>query len=150
MQDRVADVLAQRAALDHNLLAGVLLSIFLHGTFVAAAIYAAMHTAAPKIANVINIKLAPMRAPAAAPRAIEPAAPPKPATPRIESPKPEPVKPVETKKPPEKNTVPLSPFGRSEKKGSENPSTRKPVNPVGTPLAPPPTLKPSPVTASRP
>jgi protein TonB len=46
---------------------------------------------------------------------------PKPVTPKIEAPKPEPVKPVKSAAPPEKNTVPLSPFGKSTKKGSENP-----------------------------
>ncbi len=118
MQDRVAEVLAQRAALDNGFMAGVLLSIVLHAAITAAAVYAAMHAEAPKIASVLNIKLAPMRVPAAV---VKPAAPPKPAAPRIESPKPQPLKPVVTTQAPEKNTVPLSPFGRSAKKGSENP-----------------------------
>src|SRR5450755_3714198 len=138
MQDHVADVLAQRATLDNGFLAGVLLSILLHGGITAAAIYAAMHTAAPQIASVLNIKFAPMRVPAAA--VVKPAAKPKPATPRIEPPRPQPVKPVETKKAPEKNTVPLSPFGKSTKKGSENPvvappatGNRQPVTPEATP-----------------
>lgn len=125
MQDHVADVLAQRAALDNGFLAGVLLSILLHGGITAAAIYAAMHSAPPEIASVLNIKFAPMRVPATA--VVKPAAPPKPATPRIESPKPQPVKPTETKKAPEKNTVPLSPFGKSTQKGSENPVVAQPA-----------------------
>ena len=125
MEDRVADVLAQRAALDHGFLAGVLLSILLHGSMTAAAIYATLHAQPPKIASVLNIKFAPMRAPA--PAVMKPAAPPKPAAPRIESPKPQPLKPVQTKKAPEKNTVPLSPFGKSAKKGSENPPPPQPV-----------------------
>ena len=124
MEDRVADVLAQRAALDNGFLAGVLLSILLHGSMTAAAIYATFHAAPPRMASVVNIKFAPMRAPAPA---VKRGAPPKPATPRIESPKPQPLKPVETKKAPEKNTVPLSPFGRSAKKGSENPPPPQPV-----------------------
>ena len=139
MQDHVADVLAQRATLDNGFLAGVLLSILLHGGMTAAAIYAAMHSAPPKIASVLNIKFTPLQVPATA--IVKPAAPPKPATPRIEPPKPEPVKKVETKKAPEKNTVPLSPFGKSTKKGSENPvvpppapATRQPGNP-GTQVA---------------
>ena len=134
MQDHVADVLAQRATLDNGFLAGVLLSILLHGSITAAAIYAAIHTSPPQIASVLNIKFAPMRVPAAA--VVKPAAKPKPATPRIEPPKPQPVKPVETKKAPENNTVPLSPFGKSTKKGSESPvvapptpATRQPSNP---------------------
>lgn len=122
MEDQVADVLAQRATLDNGLVAGVLLSILLHASMVAAAVYVALHTPAPNIAPVLNIKFTPVKAPAA----VQPAAPPKPATPRIESPKPEPVKRVETKKAPEKNTVPLSPFGRSTKKGSENPVVAPP------------------------
>lgn len=126
MRDRVADVLAQRATLDSGFLAGVLLSILLHGGVTAAAIYAAMHTAPPQIASVLNIKFAPVRVPAAA-AIVKPVAKPKPVTPRIEPPKPEPLKPVETKKAPEKNTVPLSPFGKSTIKGSENPVVAPPI-----------------------
>jgi periplasmic protein TonB len=133
MEDRVAEILGQRAALDHGFLAGVLVSLVLHGGITAAAVYAAMHSEAPKIASVLTIKFAPMRAPAVA-AVAQPAAAPKPVTPRIEPPKPEPLKPVETKKAPEKNTVPLSPFGKSEKKGSEHPAappvTRQPGNPA--------------------
>jgi len=126
MEDQVADVLAQRATLDRGISAGVLLSILLHGSMMAAAFYIATHTPAPKIASVLNIKFAPVKASAPS---IQPAAPPKPATPKIESPKPQPVKPIETKKPAEKNTVPLSPFGKSEKKGSENPVVAPPAPP---------------------
>src|SRR5712691_8575548 len=104
MEDRVAEILAQRAALDSGATAGVIVSLLLHGGLAAAAIYAAIHTPAPKIVSVLNIKFAPAPAPVAV-------APPKPVAPRIEEPKPEPVKPIETKKAPEKNTVPLSPFG---------------------------------------
>lgn len=125
MQDRVADVLAQRATLDNGFLAGVLLSILLHGGLTAAAIYAALHAAPPKIASVLNIKFTPANVPAAA--VVKPAAPPKPAAPRIEPPKPEPVRKIDTKKAPEKNTVPLSPFGKSTKKGSENPVAPAPT-----------------------
>ena len=122
MEDRVAEVLAQRAALDSGFAAGVLVSILLHGGLTGAAIYAAMHQTSIQRAPVLNIRFAPV---AAAPAAItKPAA--KPAAPKIEAPKPQPVKPVETKKPPEKNTVPISPFGKSEKKGSENPVAAPP------------------------
>ncbi|HSP14161.1 MAG TPA: energy transducer TonB [Thermoanaerobaculia bacterium] len=118
MQDRVADVLAQRARLDTGGAGGVVLSILLHGAIAGAAVYAAMHAEAPQVASTLNIRFAPMPAPVVAPPAEpKPAAPP-----RIEPPKPEPVKPAETKKAPEKNTVPLSPFGKSSKKGSENPA----------------------------
>ncbi len=123
MRDRVAEVLAQRAALDTGRAGGVIVSLLLHGALAGAAVYAAMHAAPPKMASTLNIRFAPMSAPA-----ITPAEPPKPAAPRIEPPKPEPVKPVQTKKAPEKDTVPLSPFGKSAKKGSENP--QPPPRPV--------------------
>jgi len=119
MEDRVAEVLAQRVALDNGAVAGVIFSLLLHGGMAGAAVYAALRAPAPKIASVLNIKFAPMPAPV-----VE--APLKPVAPRIEEPKPEPVKPVETKKAPEKNTVPLSPFGKSKKKGSENPTPPPP------------------------
>jgi len=99
-------------------------------------------TPAPKIASVLNIKFAPVKASAPS---IQPAAPPKPATPKIESPKPQPVKPIETKKPAEQNTVPLSPFGKSEKKGSENPVVAPPAPPIDPPPPPPPLLPAVPV-----
>ncbi|HEV8661109.1 MAG TPA: TonB family protein [Thermoanaerobaculia bacterium] len=114
MEDRVAEVLAQRTALDNGTAAGVILSLLLHGGIAGAAVYAALRAPAPKIASVLNIKFAPMPEPVVV-------APPKAVVPRIEEPKPEPVKPIETKKAPEKGTVPLSPFGKSKKKGSENP-----------------------------
>lgn len=138
MRDQVAEVLAQRAALDNGFMAGVLVSLLLHGGLTAAAIYVATHTETPKIASVLNIKFAPMPAPV-----VRPAARPKPAPPRIESPKPQPLKPVETKKAPEKNTVPLSPFGKSSKKGSENP-----IAPPPRPAAPPPAEPAAAVTAA--
>ncbi|HEX9163180.1 MAG TPA: TonB family protein [Thermoanaerobaculia bacterium] len=127
MQDRVAEVLAQRATLDSGFAAGVVISVLLHAGLTAAAVYAALHQPPPKIASILNIRFAPMRPAAAASAVRKPAATPKPAAPRIESPKPEPVKPVQTKKAPiEKNTVPLSPFGRSKKKGSESPAPPPP------------------------
>lgn len=126
MEDRVAEVLAQRAALDRGAAGGVILSLFLHAGLVGAAVYAALYSPPPKIASVLNIRFAPMPAP------VAPAAP-KPDAPRIEQPKPEPIKPIETKKAPEKNTVPFSPFGKSKKKGSDNPIT-KPTTPA--PAAP--------------
>jgi len=128
VEDRVAEILAQRAALESGTAAGVIFSLLMHSGLAAAAIYAALHAPAPKIASVLNIKFAPMPAP---PAVVEP---PKPVAPRIEQPKPEPIKPPETKKAPEKNTVPLSPFGKSKKKGSENPVPPPPVTrPPGNP-----------------
>ena len=131
MQDRVAEVLAQRAALDNGGAGGVILSILLHILIAGAAIYAALHAKPPKMVSTLNIRFAKM--PAAAAPAIEskPAEAPK-AVPKIEPPKPQPVKPVETKKPVEKGTVPFSPFGKSTKKGSETPESRIP-NPESRP-----------------
>lgn len=134
MEDRVGEVLAQRAALDSGFAVGGILSLLLHGGLVAAAVYAATHAQVQAIAPVLNIRFAPI--PAAA--VSKPAAA-KPAAPRIEPPKPQPLKPVETRKAPEKNTVPMSPFGRSAKKGSETPpppATPQPRNPVTTTTTP--------------
>jgi TonB family protein len=127
MQDRVADVLAQRARLDRG--AGavvvVVVSLLLHAGLAGAAIYSATHSSPPKPARMVSIEFAQMPAmqkPPAAPKRAEA----RPALPKIEEPKPviEEPKPVVEKpvtKPPEKNTVPLSPFGQSTKKGSETP-----------------------------
>ena len=117
MQDPVADILQQRAAMDTGAAAGVILSLLLHGSLAYAAFYAATHAKPQQVAGVLNIKFAPMPAPVAAPAPVQA----KPAAPRIEPPRPEPVKKVEEKKPVEKNTVPFSPFGKSTKKGSEHP-----------------------------
>jgi TonB family protein len=139
MEDRVAEVLAQRAALDNGFAVGGILSLLLHGGIAAAAIYAATHAQVPAVAPVLNIRFAPM--PSAV---VAKPAPAKPAAPRIEAPKPQPLKPVETKKAVvEKNTVPLSPFGKSTKKGSEH---APPVAPA-TPVAPINTTSPVGVTA---
>lgn len=134
MQDRVAEVLAQRTALGNGTVAGVLLSLLLHGGLTAAAVYAALHHTPTKTASVLAIRFAPAAQSPAANR-IPPAQPaaPKRVEPRIESPRPEPVKPVTGTQAPEKNTVPLSPFGRSTKKGSETPEPPKPVPAAATP-----------------
>jgi TonB family protein len=111
VQDRVAEVLAQRAAIERGPAAGIVLSILLHGGITALAVYAAMHATPPKIANVLTIRFAPMTPANAAP-------PVKRATPVIH----EPVPVVETPKavtaaaPAAKNTAPPSPFGKSTKK----------------------------------
>ena len=132
MQDRVADVLAQRSALDRGGAGGVAMSLLLHGSATALVIYAAMHQPPPVPVSALKIRFAstPQRelsTPLTAPV-------PKPAAPRIEPPKPEPLKPVESTKPPEKNRVPMSPFGRSSQKGSENPVPPKP-SPQAAPAA---------------
>src|SRR6185436_19732622 len=142
MQDRVADVLAQRATLDRGAGTAIALSLLLHGGLSALAVYTAMHARAPQKASMVNIQFAKM--PAAPPitksiakPAAKPAAPKlEDVKPKIEEPKPQPK--AEPPKKPEKNTVPLSPFGRSTKKGSEQPPVAPPAPaaPAATSTAP--------------
>lgn len=133
MQDRVADVLSQRAALDRG--AGsvvvVIASLLFHAGMIWIGVYVATRQAPPKPARMVSIEFAQMPAmqkPPAAPRRAQ--APP--ALPTIEEPKPvlEEPKPVLEKPPPkpEKNTVPTSPFGQSTKKGSETPAAPRTSN----------------------
>lgn len=136
MQDRVADVLAQRASLGRGTGAAIATSLLLHGGLTALAIYSAMHAPPPKPVNLVSIRFAP---PSSAPPAAAPRRAPARPAPVVEAPKPEPkieppkiVEPVPNPvdpppKPPEKNTVPLSPFGRSTKKGSEAPAVTPPA-----------------------
>lgn len=128
MQDRVADVLAQRAALDRGAGVGVAFSVLLHGGLAALIIYTALHAPAPKPATMVNIQFAKM--PAMTKAEARPVAKPAPAVPKIEEPKPviaEPQPPAAAPPPkPDKNTVPLSPFGQSTKKGSEKPAATTP------------------------
>jgi periplasmic protein TonB len=129
VQDRVAEILAQRAALDRGTSVGIALSILVHAGLAALFVYAALHAAPPRPATMVSIQFASSRpVPAITkPAARKPAA----TVPTIEEPKPkiEEPKPVVEKTPPkpEKNTVPLSPFGRSTKKGSEAPPVTKPA-----------------------
>jgi periplasmic protein TonB len=147
MRDRVADVLAQREALDRGTGVGVLCSILLHAVLGALALYGAMHSSPSTPAKMVNIQLASMPAASPAPARARAAAPkpvvdaPKVEEPKIEEPKPriEEPKPVVEKsvaaKPPEKNTVPLSSFGRSTKKGSETPAPAPvPAAPASNPI----------------
>ncbi|HJQ36008.1 MAG TPA: energy transducer TonB [Thermoanaerobaculia bacterium] len=132
MHDRVADVLAQRAALDRGAGVGIAISVLLHGGLAAFAVYAALHATPPQHATMVNIQFASVKPISG----LKPAAPPvapklEEVKPKIEEPKPAP-KPEEPKKP-EKNTVPLSPFGRSTKKGSETPAPTPPT-PAPQPL----------------
>ncbi len=139
MRDRVADVLAQRATLESGTGLGVLCSLLLHAAIGALAVYGAMNASSARPASMVNIQLASMPAVAPALAGNKPAAP-KPVVeaPRLEEPKPriEEARPVvETPafpKPPEKNKVPLSPFGRSIKKGSESPAPAPAATPPQT------------------
>ena len=138
MRDRVAEVLAQRATLDRGAGIGVVLSILLHVGLMGAVVYAAMRATPPQAATMVSIQFAKM--PSAA-RAPERRAEARPTLPKVEEPKiqePKPVVEKKPEKPPEKNTVPLSPFGQSTKKGSEKPAV--------TPPAPPPTANRQPPT----
>jgi TonB family protein len=129
MDDRVGDLLAARAALDAGRAPAILISLLMHGGISALAVWSAMHATVPQQVSVLNIQFARPATPIA-PMTQTPAARPKPPEPRIEAPKPKPedVKPAATK--PVPNAVPLSPFGKSPKKGAENPVVHPPA---GTP-----------------
>jgi TonB family protein len=123
LDDRVGDILTRRAALDAGPAPAIAVSLLLHGGLCAFAVWSAMHAPPVTTASVLNIKFAsavptPMTVPSPA------AEKPKPIAPRIEPPKPKPedVKPSTAK--PVPNTVPLSPFGKSTRKGSANPVTQ--------------------------
>ena len=133
MQDRVAEVLAQRATLDRGAGTGAVLAILLHAALAGAVVYSALHATPPQAATMVNIQFAKM--PASAPPAPrERRAEARPPEPKIVEPKPVVEKPPETPKKPEKNTVPLSPFGQSTKKGSDKPAeTPPPPAPVQAP-----------------
>ena len=128
MRDPVAEVLIERKALEGGPAAAIVVSLLLHGSIAATAIFAALQRPAPQVAPSLSIKFAKMPAMAAIQQPL--AAKPKPSVPKIEAPRPVPSKPVETTAPPPpKNTVPFSPFGRSNQKGSD----RVPVIPVPAP-----------------
>jgi protein TonB len=132
MRDGVAEVLAQRERLNRGAGTGVLISALLHGGVTALLVYSAMHATATKPMGLVNITFGPISpaAPAAAPSKPKATTPKPVAPPKLDEPKPliqEP-KPIVEKPAPkvEKNTVPLSPFGQSTKKGSETPAVAKP------------------------
>jgi len=125
MDDRVGDVLAQRASLEGGAALGIALSIVLHGALTAAAVYLATHQHATQTAGVMTIKFAQVPRAARAQRSVATTTP---IAPAIAPPKPAPLEKPEVPQKPstpppakqEKNTVPMSPFGKSNKKGSEN------------------------------
>lgn len=126
MRDRVAEVLAQRGRLDRGVRAGAIVSVVLHTVLAGAVIYTATHAAPPSPAKMVSIQFAKMPAVQPAPQAPLRAEA-RPTLPTIEEPEPvitepKPVVEQPVAKPPEKNTVPLSSFGRSTKKGSEAPA----------------------------
>ena len=84
MQDPVADVLAQRSALDRGAGSALLLSIILHGIVTALAVFTAMRQPPPRPVSRLNIRLASPRVRPTVPAAVRPK--PKPPAPRIEMP----------------------------------------------------------------
>ncbi|HJW92377.1 MAG TPA: TonB C-terminal domain-containing protein, partial [Thermoanaerobaculia bacterium] len=140
MDDRVGDILAARARLDTGWMPAIfILSLVMHGGIAAFGVWTAMHTKSAMPVSVLNIKFAPMRDLRKTPAPVtpvvrQPAAPvAPPEKPRIEAPKPkaEDVKPSVAK--PVANAVPLSPFGKSTKKGAENPVVTPPAGPPPVP-----------------
>jgi len=128
MDDRVGDLLAERARLGGSPAAGIAVSMLLHGSIAAAIVYAAMHAAAPQEVSTLSIKILPIPA-SVAPKAATPVAPPPVVAKKVTIPEPiaEAPKPVVKSEP---KTVPLSPFGKSTKKGSETPPAPHPQPPA--------------------
>jgi TonB family protein len=134
MEDRIGDLLAERAHLGGNPAAGIAVAVLLHGALAAGIIYGAMHAAAPQEVSTLNIKfVAPAAVVAEKTLVAPPIAPPAPKKLSIPEPVAEPVKPVAKSEP---KTVPLSNFGRSTKRGSETPQAPTPHTPLPTPQAP--------------
>jgi len=136
MDDRVGDILAARATLDAGRAPAILISLLMHGGISALAIWSAMHATVPQQVSVLNIRFAsPSLTPVGQASAPVPPLekPPKKEEPKIEGPKPKPedVKPTAAK--PVPNAVPLSPFGKSTKKGAENPVVTPPAGPPPVP-----------------
>ena len=108
----------------------IALSLILHAAGAGYAIYTALRQPPVRPVSTVNIRFAQM------PRSAPPtptAARSQPVAPRIQEPAPRPVKPPPAKKaaePPAKNTVPLSPFGRSTKKGADAPVPPPPSPPA--------------------
>ncbi len=125
MDDRVNDVLAQRAKLESGVAAAIFLSILFHVALSAIAVFSAWHHSPSQMTSVMNIQFA---KPQPAPE-LTPAAQPAP----LAVTEPKPPKIVEKPKKIEK-TAPPSPFGKSKKKPAEpppqqpsNPATQQPV-----------------------
>src|SRR5260370_21705665 len=118
MDERVGEILAQRAKLESGAGAALFFSILLHATLTALAGWSAGHHGSTETPSVMTIRFA-QPAPSAE---ITPAVQPAPVTEPVVQPAP---KPVEK---PSKKTAPPSPFGKSPKKAAE---------PVPQPVAPP-------------
>jgi TonB family protein len=127
MEDRIGDLLAERAALDSGAAPGIVLSILLHAGITAIAVYAALHHPPPQEVNMLTIKLAPMTPANAAP--ARPVARPAPVSKTLTEPRPvvEQPKPAPVVAKPSKQTAPTSPFGKSAKKGADVPAPPPPA-----------------------
>ncbi len=128
MDDRVGDLLAERARLGGGAGPGIAVSLLFHGSIAAAVVYAAMHATAPQQMSTLKIQFA-NPATVSVPTPIVPAAPPALPPKKLTIPEPvaEPPKPVVKSEP---KTVPLSSFGKSTKKGSETPPAPHPQPPT--------------------
>jgi|SRR5687768_10753930 len=135
MRDPVAEVLKERSAAGSGLSGAIALSLLLHAGGAGLAIYTAIRQPSARPVTKLNIRFA------RAPRPVEPSpvaaspAAPTPVAPRIQEPTPAPSKPPPQKapEPPAKNTVPMSPFGRSSKKGTDVPASPPPPPASATP-----------------
>jgi periplasmic protein TonB len=136
MDDRVAELLAERARIGGGAVGGVTLSVLLHGSMAAAAVYAAMHASAPQQISALYIRFTPVVASRVS-GVVAPTSDTRPPTPEkhLQIPEPAAAPPVPAAKP-EPKTVPLSPFGQSSRKGSEKPPDPTPHSPP-TPAAQP-------------
>ncbi|MDP9361183.1 MAG: TonB C-terminal domain-containing protein [Acidobacteriota bacterium] len=129
MDDRVGELLAERARISSGAAGGIALSVLLHGSIAAAAVYAAMHASAPQQVSALNIRLAGVES------RVSGVVAPTPET-HLKIPEAAAAPPVPVAKP-EPKTVPLSPFGQSTKRGSEKASAPTPHPPPPTPIAKP-------------
>lgn len=111
MDDRVGEVLAQRARLESGIGVAIFFSILLHAMLTALAGWSAWHHSSTEAPSVMTIRFA-QPAPVAE---ITPAAQPAPITEPVTPPAPRPVE----KPQPSKKTAPPSPFGKSPKKAGE-------------------------------
>jgi len=138
MDDRVGDILAQRARLENGAGVAIFFSVLFHATLTAIAGWSAWHLASAQATPVMMIRFAQTQP---APE-VTSGAPPPPAAHAAEG-SGAPPKPVDKKK-----TAPPSPFGRSTKKAAE-PTPPPPPPPPQPPPPPPPANPPPPPRAGR-
>jgi len=118
MDDRVGDILAQRAGIENGLAIAVFVSLVFHGILSALAAWSAWHHVVQQAPTVMMIQFA-KPAPAVE---MTPAAPAVTAAPA-----PPPAPRVIEKTKPQPKAVPMSPFGKSTKKGREEPPRPTPI-----------------------